>query len=147
MYIKEELGKFKSDLKTNMQAWAEGKINDLGKTQPRLKTASVYLKRGLNNWLEREDKHINRIVDNLTLFIADEKGQINTDIIIEDLMEMFKGMEVQEMELGMFHVAYGKGEINISIPHNPMLDIIFGNLGHVKITADDLLEMKEMFAQ
>lgn len=145
MYAKEEINTFKSDLKSNIQAWTEDKIDKLSTTRPKLKAASVYMKRGLNNWLDREDMRINKIVDNLLLFVTDESGNINTDIIIDDLINMFNGMDVRQAQVGFINVEYGKGEIKINIPHNPMLDLLFGDLGQVKITSEDILEIKKMF--
>lgn len=145
MYVKEETSTFKADLKANMQAWAEDKIDKLGETRPKLKAASVYMKRGLSNWLDREDMRIDHMVDNLLLFVTDEKGNIDTDVIIDDLIKMFKDMDVNKAKVGFLDVEYGKGEVKINIPHNPMLDLIFGDLGQVKITSEDILEIKEMF--
>ena len=144
MYPKEEINKFKGNLKTSIQSWVEGKINALCEGKPKMKAASVYLKRGLNNYLDREDLRINRAVDNALLFITDENGSIDTDVVVEDLVEMFKNMDKQEKKIGMFHLEYGQGEIKITIPDNPLMDMIFGNLGVVRITADDLLELKEL---
>ena len=144
MYPKEEINKFKGDLKTSIQSWVEGKIDALCDGKPKMKAASVYLKRGLNNYLSREDLRINRAVDNALLFITDENGAIDTDVVVEDVVEMFKNMERQEKRIGMFRLEYGQGEIKITIPDNPFMDMIFGNLGMVRITADDLLELKEL---
>lgn len=145
MYPKEEINKFKGDLKTSIQNWAEGKIDTLCSGKPKMKAASVYLKRGLNNYLDREDSRINRAVDNALLFITDENGAINTDVVIDDLVEMFRNMDRQEKRIGMFNLEYGQGEIKITIPRNPFLDMIFGDLGMVRITSDDFLELKELF--
>ena len=67
MYAKEEICNFKKDLKCNIKKWAEGKITSLCTDRPKLKPASVYLKRGLNNWLDREDARIDNVVDNVSL--------------------------------------------------------------------------------
>ena len=147
MYAKEEICKFKKDLKCNIKKWAEGKIISLCADRPKLKPASVYLKRGLGNWLDREDARIDNMVDNVLLFVTDENGCIDTDLIIDDLISMFKDMEVQQMTVGNFLVEYGGGEVVIHIPHHPLLDIIFGDLGQIKITAEDFVEMKELFTE
>ena len=147
MYPKEEIGKFKCDLKTNLQQWMESKIDALCEDRPRLKSVSVYLKRGLNNWLDREDMRINKIVDNSMLFITDENGNIDVDVVMEDLIRMFREMDTRETMIGVFPVEYGKGEVRITIPHNPMLDLVFGDLGSVRITADDIMEIKGLFSQ
>ena len=147
MYAKEEISKFKCDLKTNLQQWMDSKIDALCVDRPRLKSVSVYLKRGLNNWLNREDMRINKMVDNSLLFITDENGNIDVDVVMEDLIRMFREMDTRETMIGVFPVEYGKGEVRITIPHNPMLDLVFGDLGSVRITADDIMEIKGLFSQ
>lgn len=145
MYAKEEINKFKCDLKSNIQTWAEDKIDTLCTNRPKLKAASVYMKRGLNNWINREEAKIDNMVDSLLLFVTDEEGCIDADVVIEDIVKMFNEMEVQHAKLGAFDVEYGKGVVKICIPHNPFLDLIFGDLGSVKITSEDLIEFKELF--
>lgn len=147
MYTKEEICKFKDDLKENILTWAEDKIDALCASRPKLKPASIYLKRGLNNWMKREDARIGGIVDNVMLFVTDENGGIDTDLIIDDLISMFKDMEVQQIAVGNFLVEYGGGEVVIHIPHHPLLDIIFGDLGQIRITSEDFTEMKELFTE
>lgn len=144
MYLKEETTKLTGDLKNAVRRWAYGKIDELSAGRPRLKAASVYLKRGLNNYMEREDKSINSMVDGLTLFVADKDGNIDTDMLIDDAVAMFREMDVAYAEMGAFGIEYGKGAVTINIPHNVFLDMIFGDLGKITITADDLLEIKAL---
>lgn len=146
MYAKEEICNFKKDLKCNIKKWAEGKITSLCTDRPKLKPASVYLKRGLNNWLDREDARIDSMVDNVLLFVTDENGNIDTDVIMTDLIAMFKEMDVQQAVVGSFLVEYGKGEIVVHIPHRPLFDLIFNDLGQVKITSEDIWEIKDLFS-
>ena len=145
MYKKEEIGQFKCDLKENMKEWAIGKVDALCRQRPRLKNASVYIKRCISNWLAREEESIDVMIDNALLFITDEDGNINTDVIINDLITCFKDMDVSKVVVGGFTIEYGAGMVNIYIPHNPLFDIVFGDLGMVSINADDLLEMKSLF--
>ncbi len=146
MYLKEETAKLTDNLKVAVKEWANGKIDELAAGRPKLKAASVYLKRGLDNWMEREDKRINSMVDGIALFVADKDGNIDTDTLIDDAVAMFKEMDVNFSEIGMFGIEYGKGVITVNIPHNLLLDMIFGDLGQIRITADDLLEIKQMIA-
>lgn len=145
MYKNNELCKLKSDLLANIEEWANYKIDALVECKPDLKLASTYLKRGMRNWLARESESIDRMVDNISLFISDEEGNINTDIVFDDLLEMFKSMDVQKAEMGIFCIEYGKGEIKINIPHNPIIDMFMGDLGQIKITCEDILEIKDLF--
>lgn len=144
MYLKGEMDKLAADLTQSVRTWAESKIDELCVTRPRLKAASVYLKRGLNNWLDREESKVGEMVDTLTLFAADKDGNIDADTLIEDAVNIFREMDMNYAEMGAFAVEYGKGAVTIHIPHNLFLDMIFGDLGQVKITADDLLELKAL---
>lgn len=146
MYLKGETGKMATDLTQSVRTWAESKIDELCATRPRLKAASVYLKRGLNNWLDREESKVSEMVDTLALFAADKDGNIDADALIEDAVNIFREMDMNYTEMGAFAVEYGKGAVTIHIPHNLFLDMIFGDLGQVKITADDLLELKALMA-
>lgn len=146
MYLKEETAKLTGNIKVAIKDWANGKIDELSADRPKLKAASVYLKRGLSNYIEREDRRINSMVDGLSLFIADKDGNIDTDTLIDDAVEMFKTMDVNIADIGMFKIEYGKGAVTVNIPHNVFFDMIFGDLGQVRITADDLLEIKEMIS-
>ena len=144
MYLKEETARLTDDMKDAIRKWAYGKIDELSASRPRLKAASVYLKRGMNNYLEREGKLINSMVDGLTMFVADKDGNIDTDMLIDDAVTMFKEMDVAYAEIGAFGIEYGKGSVTINIPHNVFLDMIFDDLGKITITADDLLEIKAL---
>ena len=146
MYLKEETAKLTDNLKVAVKNWANGKIDELAADRPKLKAASVYLKRGLDNWMEREDKRINSMVDGISLFVADKDGNIDMDTLIDDAVTMFKDMDVNFSEIGMFGIEYGKGAVKINIPQNIFFDMIFGDLGQIRITADDLLEIKQMIA-
>ena len=145
MYTKDEMGKLKIDLLDNIQEWANYKIDALVTSRPKLKLASTYLKRGVRNWVAKETGRINNTIDNILLFVADENGNVNTDVLINDLVEMFKAMDVQNVKMGVFDIEYGKGEVKINIPHNPILDMLMGDLGQVKITTEDIMEIKELF--
>lgn len=144
MYLKEETEKLTADLKNAVKEWAYAKIDELGQNRPKLKAASVYLKRGLNNYIEREEKSINSMIDGISLFVADKDGNIDTDMLIDDAITMFKEMDVAYADIGAFGIEYGKGKIVINIPHNVLLDMIFGDLGKVTITANDILEIKAL---
>lgn len=144
MYLKEETAKLSEDIKKSVRIWGEKKIDELCATQPRMKSASVYLKRGLNNWLDREEQQVDEMVNTLTLFAADKEGNIDTDTLVNDAVNIFREMDVNYTKLGLFGIEYGKGVVTIHIPHNVLLDMIFGELGQIKITADDLLEVKQL---
>lgn len=137
-----DINKFKGDFKTAIQEWVEYRIDELFPNKPQTK---VLLKRGLNNYLSRADGKLNGMIDNSLLFITDENGTIDTDVAIDMFVDMFKEMDIQEYKIGMIPITVGKGEIVAELPHNPLLDMVVGNLGKVKITSADFLELKELF--
>lgn len=143
MYLKENIAELTGNMKNAVREWANGKIDELSAGRPGLKAASVYLKRGLSNWMEREDMRINSMAESISLFVADKDGNIDTDMLIDDAVAMFREMDVNYAEIGGFGIEYGKGAVTVSIPRGVFLDMIFGDLGHVRITAEDLLEIKE----
>lgn len=142
MYIKTEVGKIKTDISQALQQWSSSKIDALVNAHPQLKPMSVYLRRGVSNYLQRIEGQIDSAVDMLTLFVADDAGNIDADTLIGDAVEMFKLSDVREAKVGIFDLTYGAGEVVLSLPRNPVLDIFVGDLGIIKLTADDLLELR-----
>lgn len=84
MYTTENIAEFIGNTKVAVKNWANGKIDELAANRPRLKAASTYLKRGFSNWMDRQDKRINSMVDGVALFVADKDGNIDTDTLIDD---------------------------------------------------------------
>lgn len=142
MYIKTEVGKIKTDISQALQQWSSSKIDALVNAHPQLKPMSVYLRRGVSNYLQRIEGQIDSAVDMLTLFAADDAGNIDAGALIGDAVEMFKLSDVREAKVGIFDLTYGAGEVVLSLPRNPVLDIFVGDLGVVKLTAEDLLELR-----
>lgn len=68
MYLQEDTAKLTANIKQSAKTWAECKIDELCATKPKLSAASVYLKRGISNWLDREDASLNEMISNLALF-------------------------------------------------------------------------------
>lgn len=147
MYLKGEMDKLTADVTKAVKKWGECKIDELCTQRPSMQAASVYLKRGLNNWLDREESKVGEMVDTLALFAADKDGNIDADTLIGDAVNIFREMEVNYTKMGAFGIEYGKGAVTIHIPHNIFMDMVFGNLGQVKITADDLLELRKLMSE
>lgn len=137
-----DINKFKGNMKSAIQKWVECRIDELFPTKPQTK---MLLKRGLKNYLQKSDERLNRMIGQSLLFITDETGGIDTDTAINLLIGMFKEMEVQEYRIGIIPITVGKGEIVVEMPHHPLLDMLVGNLGKVRITSEDFLDMKAFF--
>ena len=139
----DEFFRFKGQLKTAIQTWTEDKIDTLleGKEMAR-----TLLKRGLNNWLTRQEASIDKGLDTALLFIADEHGHVDSDTMVDMAVELFREMDEREYRLigGMATASVGHGAITITLPDNPYMDMIFGKWGTIRITSDDLLEFKDL---
>ena len=137
-----DIAEFTGKCKTAVQQWGERKIDELFPGKPQLRALA---KRGFDNILTRYDAKINKTIDTAMLFIADDKGNIDSDVVVDHLVSLFQEMDVQKYDVWGLDLAVGKGAITIEFPHNIMYDMLFGNLGKVKLTADDILELKDMF--
>ena len=138
-----DIALFKGKLKTNIQKWAEGKIDQLFPSKPQIR---VFAKRGLDNLLSRHDARINKAIDTALIFIGNKDGSIDSDTAIETLAALFNEMDVRKYDIAGIGVNIGEGAVNIDFPHHFIYDMLIGNLGQIKITTEDILELKEMFA-
>lgn len=138
----DDVNALKGKVKTAIQSWGNNKIDELLGNKIQMK-ASV--KNGLNNLLNRHDDNLNKYIDAMFLFMADESGVIDSDSMVDMMANMFKDIEPCEYQLGGFGIKAGRGELYIDMPQSVFLDIFFGKIGSLKFTADDLLEFKKLF--
>lgn len=102
------------------------------------------LKNGLDNILARYGADIDRWADSVFLFMADGKGAVDSDGMIDTLAAMLGEMRRKEYVWGAFAVTAGGGEVEICLPQNFLMDMLVGDMGAVRITADDIKEIKNM---
>lgn len=145
MEAKENLLDLKNKTIDSLEVWIDGRIDDFVAQNPNLKIASVYMKRGAKNYLARERGKIENVIDNAALFICDEQGNIDTDMLFKDMMTMFREMDETPFGKGLVQGTVGKGIIRLKLPDNPIFNLMFGNTGAIKITEADFLELKELF--
>lgn len=133
-----DVNEFKGQIKTAIQKWGNGKIDELfpGKASVR-----VLAKNGLNNVLNMYDHEINRYIDGAFLFISQD-GIIDSDVMIDALLEMFEEMKPVEYRIGGFMLSAGKGELVVNLPDHFIMNMIMGNLERVKFTTEDFKELK-----
>lgn len=144
IYLKEELCKFKGDVKTAIYRWCTSMIDQLFAGKAGLEPVAYYAKNGISNAIERYDEQLNRYIDYAVMFVADKEGRIDTDKLIGDLVEIYRSTEKRtEVLLGM-KVEYGAGEIVVFPPDNPFVNILLP-WQSIKITAEDILKMRSFF--
>lgn len=140
-----DLNQLKGQMKTAARDWAFAKIDELTTTHPRLVPVSVYLRRGVTNLIARYDEQMNRTIDRLALFLCDERGVYDTDMIVDDLCEMFDKTPRGETELLGATITYGQGEVCIDLPGGAFVETLLGDLSKIRFTTDDFKELKTMF--
>lgn len=144
IYLKEELCKFKGDVKTVIYRWCTSMIDQLFAGKAGLEPVAYYANNGISNAIDRYDEQLNRYIDYAVMFVADKEGKIDTDKLIGDLVEIYRSTEKRtEVLLGM-KVEYGAGEIVIYPPDNPFVNM-FLPWQSIKITAEDILKMRSFF--
>ena len=145
MELKEKLEAVKTKFNKAAHTWIDDRIDDFTRNNPQLKTVSTYLKRGAKNYLLKEDKKINELIDGLSLFICDENGNIDVNMLFDDFIEIFNSMEEREINLCIHKGNLGSGAMKIEIPNNLLTNLVFGNMGYIRITSGDLVELKKLF--
>ena len=144
VYLREELSKFKGDVKTAIYRWCTSMIDQLFAGKAGLEPVAYYAKNGISNAIERYDEQLNRYIDYAVMFVADKDGKIDTDKLIGDLVEIYRSTEKRTEDLFGMKVEYGAGEIVVFPPDNPFVNM-FLPWQSVKITAEDILKIRSFF--
>ena len=144
IYLREELSKFKGDVKTAIHRWCTSMIDQLFAGKAGLEPVAYYAKNGISNAIDRYDEQLNRYIDYAVMFVADKEGRIDTDKLIGDLVEIYRSTEKRTEDLFGMKVEYGAGEIVVFPPDNPFVNILLP-WQSIKITAEDILKMRSFF--
>lgn len=144
VYLREELSKFKGDVKTAVYKWSTSMIDQLFAGKAGLEPVAYYAKNGISNAIERYDEQLNRYIDYVVMFVADKEGKIDTDKLIGDLVEIYRSTEKRTEDVLGMKLEYGAGEIVIYPPDNPFVNILLP-WQSVKITAEDILKIRSFF--
>ena len=140
MNVKE----LKEKLLTSLDLWADARISDMVKETPALAIPSVYMKRASHNIIAKNKDSLGKSIDNATLFIADENGNIDADTIFEDLMQMFESISNYEFDLGLVKGRIDGGTLSIDLPDNIITTILFGSKKIISFTKTDFEELKSL---
>ena len=144
VYLKEELCKFKGDVKIAIYRWCTSMIDQLFAGKAGLEPVAYYAKNGISNAIDRYDEQLNRYIDYAVMFVADKDGKIDTDKLIGDLVEIYKSTEKRTEDVLGMKLEYGAGEIVVFPPDNPFVNILLP-WQSVKITAEDILKIRSFF--
>lgn len=135
---------FKEKLLTSLDLWADARISDMVKENPALAIPSVYMKRASHNIIAKHKDSWGKSIDNATLFIADEDGNIDADTIFTDLMQMLESISNYEFDLGFIKGRIDGGALVIDLPDNIITTILFGSKKSISFTKDDFEELRSL---
>ena len=134
----------KEKLLTSLDLWADARISDMVKENPALAIPSVYMKRASHNIIAKHKDSWGKSIDNATLFIADENGNIDADTIFTDLMQMLESISNYEFDLGLIKGRIDGGTLSIDLPDNIITNILFGSKKSISFTKTDFEELKSL---
>ena len=134
----------KEKLLTSLDLWADARISDMVKGNPALAIPSVYMKRASHNIIAKNKDSLGKSIDNATLFIADENGNIDADTIFTDLMQMLESISNYEFDLGFVNGRIDGGILTIDLPDNIITNILFGSKKSISFTKTDFEELKSL---
>ena len=134
----------KEKLLTSLDLWADARISDMVKENPALAIPSVYMKRASHNIIAKNKDSLGKSIDNATLFIADENGNIDADTIFTDLMQMLESISNYEFDLGFINGRIDGGTLSIDLPDNIITNILFGSKKSISFTKTDFDELKSL---
>ena len=134
----------KEKLLASLDLWADARISDMVKENPALAIPSVYMKRASHNIIAKNKDSLGKSIDNATLFIADENGNIDADTIFTDLMQMLESISNYEFDLGFVKGRIDGGILTIDLPDNIITNILFGSKKIISLTKTDFDELKSL---
>lgn len=135
---------FKEKLLESVDVWADARIDDMVKANPMLAIPSVYMKRASHNIIAKNKDSWGKSIDNATLFIADEDGNIDADTIFSDLMQMLENISNYEFDLGVIKGRIDGGALVIDLPDNIITTILFGSKKSISFTKNDFEELRSL---
>lgn len=134
----------KEKLLTSLDLWADARISDMVKENPALAIPSVYMKRASHNIIAKNKDSWGKSIDNATLFIADEDGNIDADTIFSDLMQMLENISNYEFDLGFIKGRIDGGALVVDLPDNIITTILFGSKKSISFTKNDFEELRSL---
>ena len=134
----------KEKLLTSLDLWADARISEMVKENPALAIPSVYMKRASHNIIAKNKDSWGKSIDNATLFIADEDGNIDADTIFSDLMQMLENISNYEFDFGFVKGRIYGGALVIDLPDNIVTTILFGSKKSISFTKTDFDELRSL---
>lgn len=138
IYTADNLGEFKARMKSAFGNWISSLITSADELPSAMKTI---LNRASNNIIHRYDNEIEKVFDTITVLFGNESGAIDTDVIVNDLLNLIN-IPARSTTIAGFNVTFGENEISVEIPKNILTQLI--GIGKVKINQGDINQLIEL---
>jgi len=137
----DDLFSLKGKVKDAVVRWGDMMVDRMFPKMPQLRAG---LKRGVNNLVSRYDDKANTWLDGIFLMAGDEAGNVDTDTLVDMAADILDELPVSSLDLYVFRADIGKGEIVLRFPDGFLASALTGELGGVRITREDIIEMKNL---
>ena len=138
MNIKSDIAVFKGNLKTAIQMWSSDLVDEILSSPVRRRN----IKRYIENWLDFQDERINKLLDNVVLIGLEKDGNINSDLIVDEMAALFKEFDYHSSVWGC-NIDISNGKAVISLPDNMVSYLLFGNKGGFSFNEQDIIKLKD----
>ena len=81
------------------------------------------------------------------LFIADENGNYDVNMLFADALSLFKTMPETPFDMGLLHGTIGSGILRIQLPDSPLVSLFMGNVGAINLREEDFVKLKEILSK
>lgn len=143
MNVREKIGEVKDVLLRALDGWTGEMVDMMGENNASVKNVSIYLKRGIRNMLHESAEEVEEMLNNIALFVVDERGEYDMPKFVDDVAEVVRNMDETKWEIGILSGTLGKGRLRVHIPDNIITRLIFGETGAVCFSVEDLKRMKK----
>lgn len=144
MELREKAQELKEKVIDGISTWMDVRIDQFVHDNPILAPAGKYLKRAVSNVIAKEQERIDKLVDGMMLFVADKDGNYDIGTFINDAYSLFRAMPETGFNIGPLKVTAGAGTVRVMMPDNPLVGMLLGDIGAIKITEDDFRELVKM---
>lgn len=138
----KDISKFKGMAMNAVEKWADGMIDKMFPDKPETRTM---MKNYASNWLSLQEQNIDQVIEQAFLFLGDKDGNIDSDSVVDMVCGLFDEMQDVDFNFGKFAAKAGKGQVRLEFPDGILSRLMFGDLKGVRITNDDIKEIKKFF--
>ena len=135
-----DISKLKNASISAIEKWADEMVDKMfpGKVETR-----TMMKNYVSNLLHQKSQMIEEGIDQAFLFLGDKEGNIDSDSMIDMVCGLLNEMQESEFDFGKLQAKVVKGQVEMVFPDGIISRLVFGDLKGVRITNEDIKEIKK----